>query len=272
MLKNFFLFSGLVFFLMLAMIYIFQRHLIYFPATKTPTRQAYDAGDMQSIKLTTSDNVILNAWYKPAATDKPTILYLHGNAGHIGFRMYLVRQFISQGFGVLLFDYRGYGGNKGTPTEEGLYQDARAAMYFLQQQGLGNKQLILYGESLGTGVATKLATEFQICALILQSPYTSLTALTRYHYPWLFIPPKDKYDSLERIKNIHAPLLILHGKRDDVVPYLLGLELFNQANEPKQWVAFPDRGHNDLWDTKFVEVVNHFINQVVCLNPKKERK
>lgn len=250
------------------MVYIFQRHLIYFPSADTPTRQAFDAEDMQSIKLTTSDNVILNAWYKPATMDKPTILYLHGNAGHIGHRMYLARQFISQGFGVFLFDYRGYGGNKGRPTEAGLYRDGRAAIYFLQQR-IGNNQLILYGESLGTGVATKLATEFQFCALILQSPYTSLTALARYHYPWLLIPPRDKYDSLDRIKKIHIQLLIVHGKNDEIVPYSLGQKLYNHANEPKQWVEFPDRGHNDLWDSKFVEVINKFINQAGCL---KERK
>lgn len=269
MLKHLILFSGLVIFIMLVLVYIFQRHLIYFPALDAPTRQAFDAEDMQSIKLMTSDNVSLNAWYKPAAEGKPTILYLHGNAGHIGHRVYLARQFMSQGFGVLLLDYRGYGGNKGRPTEEGLYQDGRAAVYFLQQRGIETNELILYGESLGTGIATKLATEFPVCALILQSPYTSLKAVASYHYPWLFIPPQDKYDSLSRIKQTHAHLLMLHGQKDNIVPYFLGQELFSQANEPKQWVEFPDRGHNDLWDTKFVETVNHFIGQLSCLKKNK---
>lgn len=269
MLKHLILFSVIVIFIILLLVYIFQRHLIYFPALDTPTRQAFDAEDMQSITLTTSDSVNLNAWYKPATDGKPTILYLHGNAGHIGHRMYLARQFMSQGLGILLLDYRGYGGNKGRPTEEGLYQDGRAAVYFLRHHAIENNQLILYGESLGTGIAIKLATEFPICALILQSPYTSLKAVASHHYPFLFIPPQDKYDSLSRIKQINTHLLILHGKKDNIVPYSLGHELFEQANEPKQWVEFPDRGHNDLWDTKFIETVNHFIGQLSCLKKIK---
>lgn len=269
MLKHLLIFSGFVFIFMLVFLYIFQRNLIYFPALNIPERSAYDAEDMQSVFLRTSDNLKLNAWYKPAVMSKPTLLYLHGNAGHIGHRMYIVRHFISQGFGVLLLDYRGYGGNKGRPTEDGLYKDGRAAMYFLQQQGIKDSQIMLYGESLGTGVATQLATEFRVCALILQSPFTSLTHLARYHYPWLPMPPKDQYNSLDRIKNIHIPLLFLHGKHDSIVPYDQGRQLFNQANEPKQWAEFTDRGHNDLWDSAFVQVVNHFINQTSCLPPAK---
>lgn len=120
--------------------------------------------------------------------------------------------------------------------------------------------MILYGESLGTGVATQLATEFPICALVLQSPYTSLTALARYHYFWLPIPLIDKYDSLSRIQKIHVPTLMLHGQLDEVVPYSQGLTLFKFANQPKKWVAFPDKGHQNLWDARFACVVSQFIH------------
>jgi len=268
MLKQLLFFGGFVFLLILVTVYLLQRHLIYFPETKIPSRRVFHAEDMQSINLTTSDNLKLNAWYKPAVINMPTILYLHGNGGHIGYRMYLVRHLLYQGYGVLLPDYRGYGGNPGKPTEEGLYLDGRAAMDFLQEHAIKNSRIVLYGESLGTGVATKLASEFPACALILQSPFTSLPAVARFHYPWLLIPPTDKYDSLGRINNIHMPILFLHGKQDEIVPYYQGKQLFNQANDPKQWVEFSKRGHEDLWDTKFVGVVTDFIKQSNsrCLN------
>lgn len=243
------------------LLYFLQRSFIYFPTAEIPNRQNLHAENIQQIKLHTKDNLLLNSWYKTAEPNKPTILYFHGNAGNIGGRIFLARQFINAGFGVLLLEYRGYGGNEGQPTEQGLYQDGRAAIDFLQQQKITTKQLVLYGESLGTGVATQLATEFSVCAVILQSPYTSLKALARYHYFWLpVIKMRDKFDSLARINKIKAPLLMLHGTKDLVVPYAEGVKLFNYANEPKQWVDLPNKGHNNLWDLNFTNKVKQFIN------------
>lgn len=254
----------------LLLIYVFQRHLIYFPATEQPLRQNYSAEDMTLIKIPVSKDIILSSWYRPSQDKKPTILYLHGNAGHIGYRMPLARSFISAGFGVLLLEYRGYGGNPGKPTESGFYQDGRAAMLFLQQQGVDAHDIVLYGESLGTGVATKLATEFKTCALILQSPYTSLTALARYHYPWLPpLPLMDKYDSLSRIQDIHTPLLIVHGKEDNVVPFQQALTLFEKANQPKEQIEFPTKGHHDLWDDNFSELLINYIHKT-CMSTSSE--
>ncbi|MGM9452026.1 alpha/beta hydrolase [Legionella bozemanae] len=249
-----------LFILIVTLAYFLQRHFIYFPSPEKPSLSDFQAEDMQIIKLPVADGLTLSSWYKPAVDNKPTILYLHGNAGHIGYRMYLARQFLSQGFGVLLLEYRGYGGNPGKPTESGLYQDARAAMTFLQQQGVPVNNIVLYGESLGTGVATQMATEFPICSLVLQSPYTSLTALARFHYSWVLMPVIDKYDSLSRIQNIHVPILMLHGKLDEVVPYDQGLALFNHANQPKKWIEFANKGHHNLWDEHFAQIVIHFIN------------
>lgn len=259
-----------VFFLMLALLvtYSLQRYFIYFPSGELPSRKDFHAQDMEVIKLSVADGLTLNAWYKPSVGHKPVILYLHGNAGHIGHRMHLVRQFLSAGYGVLLLEYRGYGGNPGKPTEAGFYEDGRAAMRFLQHEKQ-SKQIVLYGESLGTGVATQLATEFSVCAVVLQSPYTSLSALARYHYRWLPVPVIDKYDSLSRIQQIHAPLLMLHGKLDVVVPYSQGLSLFNLANQPKQWQEFPTKGHHDLWDEHFAPTVIHFINSYCIDNQPK---
>ncbi|MFJ1269370.1 alpha/beta hydrolase [Legionella lytica] len=239
--------------------YVFQRNLIYFPAHEEPSRQVYHAADMQELRLETSDGIDLLAWYKPAKENQPTILFLHGNAGHIGYRMFLARAFMDAGFGVLLLEYRGFGVNKGSPTEEGFYTDARTAIHFLQQQGISASHLVLYGESIGTGVAVKMAEEFSTCSVVLQSPYTSLTAVARYHYPWIFIPPWDKYNSLARIHHVKAPLLILHGKQDKLIPFEQGLTLFKQANEPKTFVALDDKDHHNLWDPHFVKTVISFI-------------
>ncbi len=241
------------------LMYLLQRHLIYFPAKEVPDRNIFHADDMEQVHLLTSDGLYLNAWYKPASGNQPTLLYLHGNAGHIGYRMPLTRQFLAAGLGVLLLEYRGYGGNKGRPTEEGLYIDGRAAVHFLQGKGVSPHHLVLYGESLGSGVATKLGTEFQICAMVLQSPFTSLPALARYHYPWVVIGTWDKFNSLARIARINAPLLILHGKVDEIVPFSQGAELYKQANEPKQLMAFENKGHNDLWDAQYARKVIEFI-------------
>lgn len=242
------------------LVYFSQRELMYFPAKQRPNLREFDAEGMQQVSLLTSDHMSLNAWYKAPVLNKPSVLILHGNAGHIGNRMNLASQLFRRGFGVLLLDYRGYGGNPGKPTEQGLYADGRAAMDFLKRQGGLPAKVVLYGESLGTGIATQLAKEFSVCALILQSPYTSMTALARYHYPWIFLPPWDKYDSLARITSIHTPLLILHGEEDDIVPYSHGVTLFNKANEPKRFLNFPHKKHNNLWNQEFFSAVSQFIN------------
>ncbi|KTD07602.1 alpha/beta hydrolase [Legionella jamestowniensis] len=259
MIKQLLFISMTVFAIASLLIYFLQRNLIYFPAKEVPSRSVFQAEDMQVVKIHTADGLELMSWYKPAAAGKPTILYLHGNAGHIGYRMPLVRQFLAAGFGVLLLEYRGYGGNKGQPREQGLYYDGQAGLEFLQQQGVSLQQTILYGESLGTSVATYLGAKSKVCAVVLQSPYTSMTQVARYHYPWVFIAPWDKFDSLSRISQIKSPLLILHGESDTIVPSQQARILFEHANEPKFLINLPDRGHNDLWDNGFVNRIVAFI-------------
>ena len=264
MLKQVIIISATIFIIVLMLLYIFQRHLMYFPARIIPRLDDYNANDLDVVSLHTSDGLVLNAWYKPAMNQRATVLYLHGNAGHIGYRMPLARQLINRGFGILLVDYRGYGGNGGDPSEQGLYEDGRAGLRFLQAHGVRSQRIVLYGESIGTGVATKLAVESPICAVVLQSPFTSMTALARYHYPWLLVTPWDRFDSLGRIKAIQAPLLILHGKQDALVPYNEGVTLFEQALEPKKMVSFAQGDHNNLWGYKeLAEEVVHFI-QTTC--------
>ncbi|WP_133139958.1 alpha/beta hydrolase [Legionella genomosp. 1] len=261
MLKNFALFSILFILLGTLFIFFYQRKLIYFPAKLMPSPASFQAKDMQVVLLRTSDGLTLQSWYKAAKSGQATVLFLHGNGGHIGMRMPMARQWINHGFGVLLLEYRGYSGNPGFPSEEGFYQDAEAARAFLRQQGVTDEHLVIYGESLGTGVATYLSANHGACAVILQSPFTSLSAIARYHYPLILISPWDKYDSLSRIQDIKSPLLILHGDQDGIVPYTQGVELFEAAKEPKEFVRVPNRGHNDLWGQAFYQKVIQFIQQ-----------
>jgi hypothetical protein len=240
-----------------------QHQLIYNPSHTLPNRIKAHANDMNVIKLQTKDGLTLMSWYKPAQKNQPTVLICHGNAGTIATRMTLARALMEAGFGVFLLEYRGYGGNTGKPTEQGFYQDAHTAYHFLRKQNIQNNDIILYGESLGTGVAIQLATKYKIAAVILQSPYTSLPALARYHYPWVLIRPTEQYDSLGRIKKIKAPLMILHGKADTLVPYQHGLQLFNAAHQPKIMVSFTHQGHHRLWESpKFMPKVIQFINEI----------
>jgi len=264
MIKPYVIIFAIVCVIVMVLTYLLQRNLIYFPNRQRPVPEDYQAADMQVISLRTQDGLLLNCWYKPAAKNRPTLLYLHGNAGHIGHRMPMAREFIAAGYGVLLLDYRGYGGNKGRPTEQGLYEDGRTAVRYLQQQGVKARELVLYGESLGTGVATMLAVEYPVCAVVLQSPFTSMANLAHYHYPWILMKPWDQFNSLSRISAIHAPLLVLHGKQDEVVPFAQGLAIFEDAQEPKKMAYYEQSGHNNLWSVdSFGDDVIHFI-QTYC--------
>ena len=236
----------------LLLFYCLQRSLIYFPSSyAAPTPQAAGVGQMQMVSLHTDDGLTLNAWYHPPKEPyKPTIVYFHGNAGHIGNRAIIIMPFLTKGYGVLLVTYRGYSGNPGKPSEKGFYQDARAALQFLKAKGVPLSSLVLYGESIGTAVAIQMATEYHIGALVLQAPFTSLTDIGQYHYPifpirWML---KDTFTCLEKAKNVHVPVLILHGENDNIIPPSMSRPLFEAFPGPKKALYIPNRGHNDLYE------------------------
>jgi len=213
--------------------------------------------------LTTADRLSLFSWYLPPLDGRPVIFYLHGNGGNIGYRGDRMRRFAREGYGVLMLEYRGYGGNPGTPTEAGLYDDARAGLEFLQREGITADRLVLYGESLGSGVAVHLAARRPVAALILESPFTSVAAVAQYHYP--YVPAAlmiwDRYDSLSRIGRVSAPILILRGERDAVVPAPFSEALFDAAPEPKEGWSAPDAGHVNLDGFGALEIVVAFIER-----------
>ncbi|HEX3500565.1 MAG TPA: alpha/beta hydrolase [Stellaceae bacterium] len=229
-------------------VYALQRSLLYFPDTVRPDPKRLGLASLGEVEIVTGDGLRLLAWYAPPEIDRPVLVYFHGNGGNIADRGDRLRRFVAARFGVLLVEYRGYGGNPGRPSEQGLYADARAALDFIGAQGITANRIILFGESLGTGIAVRMASERPVALLLLEAPYASIAAVARWHYPFLPVDwlLTDRFDALSRIGAVRSPILVMQGGRDTVVPIASGQALFAAAPEPKEiWVA-PDGGHNDL--------------------------
>lgn len=244
----------------IAYMFFFQRTLLYHP-DKDMRLPSYYGLDMQAIALLAEDKTEITAWYKEKK-GKPYIVYFHGNAGNLGLRSEDLKAFINEEFGVLAISYRGFGTSSGSPTEEGLYQDARAAITFLKKSGVAEKDMVLYGESLGTGIATKMATEINARALILEAPYTSIAKRAREIYP--FIPVEllveDNFESIEKIKTVRIPVLIMHGEIDNVMPVHHGKAVYAAANEPRKIIFFSNNGHNNKNVEEIAKLVKEFIS------------
>jgi uncharacterized protein len=217
---------------------------------------------MREVTVTSPDGLTLTAWHAPAKPGRRTIVYFHGNAGTLADRHERVLAYLQHGFGVLLVGYRGYGGNPGSPTELGLYEDARGHLDWLAQQGVRDEALVLYGESLGSAVAIQMATERKAAALALEAPFASILHSARDRFPmfafdWLI---KDKFASIDKIDKIDMPLFIIHGARDGVTPVRFGQMLYERAKQPKSSVWLPDAGHNNLAQFGMAELVTTFLD------------
>jgi len=223
---------------------------LVFPATKHPHEFAEPAGfPCVDVWVTSADGTRINGWYIPHEDPRAVVLYCHGNAGHLAHREMLLRRLHNElGVSVLIFDYRGYGRSEGSPNEKGVLADARAARAWLaDREGIDQKEIVLMGRSLGGGVAVDLAAADGARGLILESTFTSLPDVGASYYPWLPVRwiMRNRFDSLSKIAGYSGPLLQSHGEADRMVPYELGCRLFEAANEPKQFIRFPDRLHND---------------------------
>jgi len=249
--------------LVAAGLFVFQRKLLYRPDTQRPDMAHLGISTLRAVEIETADGLRLLAWYLPPPAGRAVVVYFHGNGGNLGYREARMMQFAAAGFGALFLEYRGYGGNPGSPTEDGLYADARAALDFLDAQGIDPGRLVLYGESLGTGIAVRMASERAVGALVLEAPFSSVADVAQQRY-W-FVPVrlllKDKFDAVARIGAVHAPILMLLGERDVIVPPRFGRTLFKAAPEPKElWVA-PDGGHEDLRQFGGVDAAVAFIER-----------
>lgn len=249
--------------LLVGALFAFQRNLMYHPDQTIATPQTFGAPDMKAERLKTPDGFPLLAWWKPPPTpDAPVLLYLHGNAGHLGDRADKVRPYLDAGHGVLLVTYRYNAGAGGSPSETGVLEDGRTALSFLRDQGIGDDRIVLYGESLGTGVVVKLATEKQHRAVVLEAPYSSIAdvAASIYWYVPVRLLLRDHYDSKAVIGGIQAPLLIVHGRQDRVIPVRFAERLFAAAAEPKRLVLVDEAHHTNLYDFGMGGVVLDFLS------------
>jgi uncharacterized protein len=225
-----------------------QRRLIYFPSPGPLPPAAAVSPTARDVALQTEDGIRLGAWYFPAAGGGPAVLVCNGNGGDRSLRAELAAALNRAGLSVLLFDYRGYGGNPGRPSEDGLAADARAAQAWLAAQpDVDPNRIVYFGESLGAAVAVGLAVQRPPAALVLRSPFTSLADVGAVHYPWLPVRRLllDRYPSIERIASLLVPVLVIAGDRDDIVPASLSKRLYDAAAEPKRWLLVPGAGHND---------------------------
>jgi fermentation-respiration switch protein FrsA (DUF1100 family) len=251
--------SGLI-----ALMWSQQRRLIYFPSPGPVPSAAVVLENGIDVGLKTADGIALDAWYFPGRTGAPAVLVCNGNGGDRSMRAALAVALNRMGLSVLLFDYRGYGGNPGRPSEQGMAADARAAEAWLAAQP-GVDRIVYFGESLGAAVAIGLAQQRPPAALVLRSPFTSLADVAAVHYPWL--PARrlllDRYPSIEGIASVHVPVLVIAGDRDDIVPESLSRRLYDAAGEPKRYVVVPGAGHNDpelLDGPRMLEEIGRFLS------------
>lgn len=239
-----------------------QRRLIYFPDQAAPSIGVMGPG-WEEVSYETTDGLVLEGWFRGSEPGRPVAVVFSGNAGNRGDRASLGRALVASGLGVLLTDYRGYGGNPGHPTEDGLADDARAAVAFVKERA-DDSPLVYFGESLGAAVAVELASVDPPAALVLRSPFTSLAAVGRVHYPWLPVGRmlKDRYPSDECIKSVSIPTLVIAGDADSIVPIGQSREICEAAPGCEQLVVIQGADHNDpalLSGSRLIDEVAVFV-------------
>ena len=250
-----------IYFFILISTYIFQRNLLYHPTENNYSGDKITVS-VKKLKIKTQDGIELLSWYHNKDTNKyKTILFLHGNAGTLENRIHKINHFEKMEVNFLLIAWRGFSGNRGKPTEQGLYEDARSAVRWLKLNGVSENDIIIYGESLGTGVATEIAQNKNFAGMILESPFTSMKEAGKDKYPYLPVRLllKDKYESDRKIKNVNIPILIMHGEVDNIVPFHMGEKMYKLANEPKYSYFSKYDDHMMEYNEKLLKELNDFI-------------
>ena len=234
------------------LLFLFQRSVIYYPhkLDKQFVFPPYAAGQ-EEVFISCDDGCVINGLFVPGMADKPTVLIFHGNAGNITHRDFLLREFNRLGCAVLIIDYHGYGKSEGTPTEKNLYLDAEASLAWLaQHKKVTPDRVVLYGESLGCGVAVELATRHRFRGLVLVTAFRNLASVAGYHFPFNLFPVnlilRDRFDNQAKIARVHAPLLFLHGTADEIIEAKDSAALYELANPPRQRHLFEGADHNGL--------------------------
>jgi len=259
----------LVFFyiLLLSVLFLFQRSLLYHPSVDNYLKEQVvrEPTEIEKVKITTNDKIDLIGWFYNQDLEKfKTILFFHGNAGSLEDRTYKLNHFKNLNVNFLIIAWRGFNGNEGKPNEMGLYEDARSAIKWLSEKGIKEQDLILYGESLGTGVVVEVSQNKDYAGVILESPFTSMVNVGKKYYPFFPVSLllKDKFENYKKIKKVSVPILVLHGKKDKIVPFAMGEKMYELANEPK-FFYFQEYGDHMIdYDTELLMALEKFIRSL----------
>ena len=257
----------LFYILLIIVVFFFQRNLLYHPSIDSyiKDQSGLEPTEIEKVKITTDDNIDLIGWFYNKDIKKfKTVLFFHGNAGSLENRTYKLNHLKNLNVNYLIIAWRGFSGNKGKPSEKGLYNDAKSAIKWLNKKGIQENSIILYGESLGTGVAVEVAQNRKYAGVILESPFTSMINMGKKYYP--FFPVsfllKDKFESEKKIDKISVPIFIIHGKVDKIVPYVMGKKMFELANEPKFFHSQEYGDHMVEYDEKLLSALKLFIQSL----------
>jgi fermentation-respiration switch protein FrsA (DUF1100 family) len=221
--------------------------------------------EIEKVNIRTSDNINLVGWFHNKSLDNyKTILYFHGNAGKLENRIYKLNHFKDLDVNFLIIAWRGFSGNNGKPTEQGLYEDGKSAINWLAKKGINEKNLILYGESLGTGVATHLAQKKNYAGIILETPFTSMIDAAKTFYPYIPVNLllKDKFENYKKVRNINSPILVMHGELDQIVPFSMGKKIYQIANNPKYSYFTKYDDHMMEYDESLVLALKSFVKSL----------
>ena len=242
--------------------YLYQRKLLYHPTENNYTGDEIQF-DYKEVFIEVDKDLKLKSWFLEKDLKKnKTILYFHGIAGDLTNRVHKLNELNKLDVNILIISWRGFSGNQGKPTEKNLYNDARKSVEWLNETGVTNKNIILYGESLGTGVATELGQNNSFSGIVLESPFTSIADAAKIYYPYLPVNLllKDRYYTIKKIKNIKIPVLIMHGKKDNIVPFFMGEKLYQMANEPKYKYFSEEDDHMMEFNDDLLNAVKVILN------------
>jgi uncharacterized protein len=243
---------------------LLHRYFIYIPDRTRVDPRATGLQSVEEVVFKAADGTKLIAWYLPARTGKPTLLYFTGNSGNAANRAGKIKAIAADGYGVFMLNYRRYGGSEGRPSESRITADAVSAYDTLRGLGVAPHDIVAYGESLGTAVATRLTLQRHVEGLVLEAPFTSIVEVGKLM--WKYFPldliMADQYRTIERIGAVTAPLFIIHGGRDAIIPLDQARHVFHHAAEPKSMVVVPQAGHNDLFERGAWEKVRWFLESL----------
>ena len=256
--------------LLVGFVFLTQASMLYLPGRQLDATPEDIGLDYEDVSLDTSDGVRIHGWFVPGDSSR-TLLYFHGNAGNISHRLRSIRQFHDLDLSVFIIDYRGYGLSEGSPSEDGLYQDADAAWQYLTEvRGIRAEDIVVFGRSLGGSVASWLAAAQSPGALIVDSSFTSVPEIGQEVYPWLPVRLLSRFQhaTKEHVTKATCPVLVVHSRDDEIIPFHHGEALFSAANEPKSFLELRG-GHNDAHFTSesdYIDGLRRFLRSTEKLN------